>query len=314
MRGRWSVNKLYPFKRCDKNPILSSDDVPYPCNTVFNAAACKFESQYLLLLRIEDLKGHSHLTLARSDDGYQFKVDAQPWITPSVDPYYEPYERFGIEDPRITLMGDTFYITYTAYGPFGPRVGIGRTKDFVSFERISLATEVDNKDAILFPEKIDGSYVMIDRPGGMGGQVGTIWITYSNDLIHWGRSRAILGPEPGWGPSKLGISTPPLETDRGWFTLYHGVRETASGRLYRIGAMLLDQNDPSSVIGYTSHFIFGPEELYERTGDVPNVVFPCGIVLEADNTLKMYYGAADTCIAVAEANLDDILNLCSNKT
>jgi beta-1,4-mannooligosaccharide/beta-1,4-mannosyl-N-acetylglucosamine phosphorylase len=308
------VNKFSPFKRYEKNPILSSDDVPYPCNAVFNAAACKFQNQYLLLLRIEDLKGHSHLTLARSDDGYHFEVDSQPWITSSDDPYYEPYERFGVEDPRITLMGDTFYVTYTAYGPFGPRVGIGRTQDFVSFERISLATEVDNKDAILFPEKMAGSYVMIDRPGGMGGQVGTIWITYSKDLIHWGRARAILGPEPGWGPAKLGISTPPLKTDRGWFTLYHGVRETASGRLYRVGAMLLDQNDPSIVVGYTPHFIFGPEELYERTGDVPNVVFPCGIILEADNTLKMYYGAADTCIAVAEAKLDDILNLCSNNT
>jgi predicted GH43/DUF377 family glycosyl hydrolase len=308
------MNKLYPFKRYEKNPILSSDNVPYPCNAVFNAAACKFHNQYLLLLRIEDLKGHSHLTLARSDDGYHFEVDAQPWITPSVDPYYEPYERFGVEDPRITLIEGTYYITYTAYGPFGPRVGIGCTRDFVSFERISLATEVDNKDAILFPEKIDGSYAMIDRPGGMGGQTGAIWITYSTDMIHWGRARAILGPEPGWGSNKLGISTPPFKTDRGWFTLYHGVRETASGRLYRVGAMLLDHKDPSIVIGYTSHFIFGPEELYERTGDVPNVVFPCGIILESNGALKMYYGAADTCIAVAEAKLDDILNLCSQNT
>ena len=305
------MNKLYPFKRYKKNPILSSDDVPYPCNTVFNAAVCTYQNQYLMLLRIEDLKGHSHLTLARSDDGYRFNVDSQPWVTPSDDSYYEPYERFGLEDPRITFIKDAYYITYTAYGPFGPRVGIGRTQDFISFERISLATEVDNKDAILFPEKIEGDYVMIDRPGGMGGQMGAIWITDSKDLIHWGRARAIMGPEPGWGPSKLGICTPPIKTDRGWFTLFHGVRETASGRLYRIGAMLLDLNDPSQVSGYTQNFIFGPEELYERTGDVPNVVFPCGIILEPDNTLKMYYGAADTCIAVAEAKLEDILTLCT---
>lgn len=108
----------------------------------------------------------------------------------------------------------------------------------------------------------------------------------------------------------MGISTPPIKTDRGWLTLYHGIRETSSGRLYRIGAMLLELNDPSRVIGHSSHFIFGPKELYERTGDVPNVVFPCGIILESDNTLKMYYGAADTCIAVAEAKLEDILNVC----
>jgi len=255
--------------------------------------------------------GHSHLTLARSKDGYRFIVDSDPWIVPSDDPYYEPYERFGVEDPRITLIEDTYFITYTAYGPFGPRVGIGRTKDFETFERISLVTEVDNKDAVLFPEKINGSYVMIDRPGGMGCQMGAIWITYSNDLIHWGRAKAILGPQPGWGPSKLGISTPPIKTDRGWFVLYHGVRQTASGRLYRIGAMLLDLDDPSNVTGYTQHFIFGPEELYERTGDVPNVVFPCGVILESDDTIKMYYGAADTCIAVAEAKLGDIIDLCT---
>ena len=301
------MNKLYPFRRYENNPILSSDDVPYPCNTVFNAGACKYQNQYLLLLRIEDLKGHSHLTLARSEDGYRFEVDPQPWITPSDDPYYEIYERFGVEDPRITCIEDTYYITYTAYGPYGPRVGIGATKDFVTFERISLATETNNKDAVLFPEKIAGSYVMIDRPEGAGA----IWMTYSQDLIYWGRARVILTPEPGWGPSKLGISTPPLKTDRGWLILYHGVRETASGRLYRIGAMLLDLNDPSQVIGRTEHFIFGPEELYERTGDVPNVVFPCGIILEADNTLKMYYGAADTCIAVAETKLGDIMKLFS---
>lgn len=305
------MSKLYPFKRYKHNPILCKDDVPYPCNAVFNAAACKYKNQYLLLLRIEDLKGHSHLTLARSGDGYQFSVDPKPWIYPSEDPYYKPYERFGVEDPRITLIEDTYYITYTAYGPFGPRVGIGLTNDFVTFERVSLATEVDNKDAVLFPEKIGNNFVMIDRPGGMGGQMGAIWITYSKDFIYWGRAKAILGPQPGWGPSKLGISTSPIKTDAGWFVLYHGVRQTASGRLYRIGAMLLDLDDPSIVVGYTQHFLFGPEELYERTGDVPNVVFPCGIIPESDDTIKMYYGAADTCIAVAEAKLGDIITLCT---
>lgn len=304
------MKKFNPFIRYKKNPILSSDDVPYPCNTVFNTAACKHENQYLLLLRIEDLQGHSHLTLARSEDGYRFEVDSEPWVTPSDDPYYEPYERFGVEDPRITFIEDAYYITYTAYGPYGPRVGIGCTKDFVDFERISLATEVDNKDAILFPEKIDGHYVMIDRPSGGGRRKGSIWITYSPDMIYWGKAKAILTPEPGWGPSKLGVSTPPIKTDHGWLTLYHGVRETASGRLYRIGAMMLDLDDPSQINGYTQYFIFGPEELYERTGDVPNVVFPCGLVMEPDNSIKMYYGAADTCIAVAEAKLEDILNLC----
>lgn len=301
---------LYPFKRYSGNPILTSDDVPYACNTVFNAAACRFEGRYVLVLRIEDLEGHSHLTLAYSDDGYKFTVQDSPWAIPSSDPYYEVYERYGIEDPRVTWIDGSFYITYTAYGPYGPRVGIGRTKDFVHFERICLATEVENKDAVLFPEKVGDYYAMLDRPAGMGPRGGSIWITYSPDLIHWGRARAILTPKPGWGSSKLGVSTPPVKTEEGWLVLYHGVRDTAGGRLYRIGALLLDLDDPEQVRGYTRHFLFGPEEHYERVGDVPNVVFPCGLIVEDDGSVKMYYGAADTCIGVAEAKLEDIVRLC----
>lgn len=298
-----------PFRRYADNPILTADDIPYPCNTVFNAAACKCQDRYVLLLRVEGLDGHSHLTLAFSNDGYHFDVEDQPWVVPSEDPRFEVFERYGVEDPRITPLGDEFLITYTAYGPHGPRVAIGKTRDFQSFERVSLATEVDNKDAVIFPEKIDGAYVMIDRPGGMGGQAGSMWITYSPDLIHWGRARVLMSPRAGWGNTKLGASSPPIKTDCGWLVTYHGVRVTGSGRLYRVGAMMLDLEQPHRVIGFTPHFIFGPEEHYERTGDVPNVVFPCGHVVEPDGTVKLYYGAADTCIGLAEAPLEQLVEL-----
>ncbi len=301
---------LYPFERFPRNPILTREDIPYPCNAVFNAAACRYEGQYVLLLRVEDLKGHSHFTLARSMDGIHFEVDPEPWITPATDPPFEIYERYGVEDPRITRIGDDYYITYTAYGPHGPRVAIGVTRDFRGFKRICLATEVDNKDAVLFPEKIDGRYVLINRPGGMGGTRGSIWISYSPDLIYWGRSRVLFSPGPGWGNHKLGASTPPVKTDEGWLVLYHGIRETAGGRLYRIGVMLLDLKNPELIVGVCPHFIFGPEEPYERTGDVPNVVFPCGWVAEPDGTVKVYYGAADTCIGLAEAHLADLISAC----
>lgn len=300
-----------PFRRSPDNPIITADDIPYDCNTVFNAGACKFGERYVLLLRVEGLNGHSHLTLAFSDDGYHFEIQPNPWVLPSSDLQYKVFERYGVEDPRITEIDGVYYITYTAYGPHGPRVGIGRTTDFEQFERIGLATDVDNKDAVLFPEKIGDSYLMLNRPGGIAGDAGSIWITYSPDLVHWGRAKVVLSPRAGWGNSKLGASTPPIRTDGGWLVIYHGVRVTGSGRLYRIGAMLLDLADPSCVVGYAPHFIFGPEEMYERTGDVPNVVFPCGHVVEQDGTMKLYYGAADTCIGVAEARLEDVINLAS---
>ena len=207
-------------------------------------------------------------------------------------------------------MGDTYYITYTVFGPYGPRAAIGKTTDFEQFERIALVTEVDNKNVVLFPEKINNKYILIDRPGGFSGKRGDIWIKESPDLIHWGRARVLLAAEPGWGNFKLGISTPPVKTEPGWLVFYHGVRSTPAGNLYRIGAMLLDLQNPKKLIANTPHFIFGPEEIYERTGDVPNVVFPCGLIVEKDNTIKLYYGAADTHIALAEVRLEDIIKLC----
>lgn len=304
--------RLNPFRRYTQNPIIQRDDIPYPCNTVFNAAACKYKEKYILLLRVEDMRGYSHLTIARSSDGYKFEVGEKPWICSSDNPEFHPFEIYGVEDPRITFMEEekTFYITYTANGVYGPRVGIGKTKDFTSFERIGIFGPPNNKDAVLFPEKINGQYVLLDRPGGVAGAHASIWINYSYDLIYWKKAGVILAPEPGWGHSKLGMCMPPIKTDKGWLCLYHGVKATPAGRIYRIGAMLLELNKPEKVIGYTSHFIFGPETYYERTGDVPNVVFPCGAVVEEDGTMKMYYGAADTCIAMAETHIDEIMKLC----
>lgn len=168
----------------------------------------------------------------------------------------------------------------------------------------------DNKDAVLFPEKINGNFVLLDRPRGVGGDHGAIWINYSSDLVYWRKAGVILSPEPGWGHSKIGMCVPPIKTENGWLGIYHGVRETGSGRIYRLGAFLLDFETPEKVIGCTPHFIFGPEAYYERTGDVPNVVFPCGAIIEDDGIMKMYYGAADTCIALAEASIDEIIRQC----
>jgi len=138
-----------------------------------------------------------------------------------------------------------------------------------------------------------------------------MWITYSPDLIHWGESRVLMFFSPGaWSSFKIGASTPPIKTERGWLVFFHGVRSAGGGLIYRVGAMLLNLEEPSIIEAYTPYYIFGPNEIYERIGDVPNVVFPCGIVLEENRELKIYYGAADTCIALATAHLDEILENC----
>ncbi len=307
----YSPLRYSPFKRYPNNPIIRREDIPYTCNTVFNAAACKYKDEYILLLRIEDLYGKSHFTIARSIDGINFKICEKPWITSSSDPEFEPYERYGVEDPRITPIDGKYYITYSAFGPYGVRIGIGVTEDFISFKRISLATEVDNKDGVLFPEKIKGKYAMITRPSGGISRRGDMWISFSPDLIHWGEAKVLMFFSPGmWGSQKVGASVPPIKTDKGWLVIFHGVKNTSSGSIYRVGAMLLDLEDPTKIKGFTQHYILGPEELYERIGDTPNVVFPCGAVLEESGELKLYYGVADTAIALATADIDEIIYLC----
>ncbi|WDN90183.1 hypothetical protein BuS5_03153 [Desulfosarcina sp. BuS5] len=300
-----------PFERYYKNPIIKRTDIPYPCSSVFNAAACKYGDEYILLLRIEDLEGKSHLTLGRSANSVDFRIDKEPWIETSQDPVFEPYERFGVEDPRITTIDGIYYITYTAFGPYGVRGAIGKTSDFDKFKRISFVTDVDNKDVVLFPEKINEEYILITRPGGFGGQRGDIWISYSPDLIYWGKSRILMSHAPGgWSSGKLGASVPPIKTQEGWLLFYHGVKRTGSGNIYRIGAALLDLERPHIVMGHTKYFILGPDESYERIGDVPNVVFPCGAILEENGRIKMYYGVSDTAIAMATADIEEIVRRC----
>jgi len=299
--------KISPFKRYPGNPILKKGNIPYPINTVFNAAACKYKNMTYLLLRIEDKRGISHLTLARSKNGFDFKVDSHPFMIPADYEPYKTYEKFGIEDPRITHFEDgTYYILYTANSYYRPRIGMARTYDFEKVERISLISEPINKNAVLFSEKIKGKFARLDRPDDE-----SIWISYSPDLVYWGESKVLLSPRMGrWDCLKLGAAIPPIKTEKGWLLLYHGVRPTAAGRLYRVGGALLDLENPEKVIGISDGFLLGPEEPYERVGDIGNVVFPCGAVVENNEELKLYYGAADSCIAVATAKLSELIDCC----
>ena len=295
------------FVRYAKNPIIITRDLPYQANTVFNAAAARMDGQTILLIRIEDRRGISHLTVARSRDGVSdWQFDLQPTFPP--DPEHYPEELWGVEDPRITFMEESgaFYFTYTAYSLDGPLVALAKTKDFKQFERLGAVLLPENKDAALFPQRINGRWAMLHRPVLHSGA--HIWIAFSPDLKHWGDHQIVMRARTGgwWDANKIGLSPQPLYTPEGWLILYHGVRVTGGGVIYRLGLALLDLENPARLLRRSQEWIFGPMETYEQHGDVDNVVFPCGWIEQGDE-VRLYYGGADTCIAMATAHKNDLL-------
>ena len=295
--------------RWEGNPILVTEDIPFRCNTVFNCTPVKFQGEYLLILRIEGQQGYSFFAIARSDDGLHFEVDKEPCLLPDTTGPWKRWEAYGIEDPRLTEIDGAYYIMYTAVGPAGHGIAMVRTEDFVEFERLGMISSPGNKDGVLFPEKIDGLYARLDRPFGNG--IGAIWISYSPDLLNWGRSSMVLAPRSlYWDSYRIGASAPPIRTDQGWLEIYHGVKMTSAGPIYRIGTALLDLKNPSRLIGRCLAPVLSPREDYERIGDVNNVAFASGAIVEDDKSVKVYYGAADTSICVATATMDELLISC----
>jgi predicted GH43/DUF377 family glycosyl hydrolase len=299
------------FVRHPKNPILTAYDWPYFVNTVFNCGATRLPSgETLLLCRAEDCAGRSHLCAARSRDGVtDWTIDPQPTFYPDVD--HHPEERWGVEDPRITWVPELeqYVIAYTCYSPMGPGVSLALTKDFQTFRRLGTAMPPEDKDAALLPRRFGGRWALIHRPVPAIGQ-GHIWISFSPDLKHWGDHTVVLRAKrgPWWDSNKIGLAPPPVETEEGWLLLYHGVRQTAAGCLYRLGLALMDLENPTRCLLRGERWVLGPEADYERTGDVGDVVFPCGYTIGDDgDALHLYYGAADTSIALATASIRGLL-------
>lgn len=299
------------LRRHRRNPILTAADWPYPVNSVFNAGATLLpDGTTLLLCRVEDRRGLSHLCAARSVNGVDgWQIDPQPTLLP--DPDHFPEEIWGIEDPRITYIPELgkYVVAYTAYSRGGPGVSLALTEDFRSFERLGMVMPPEDKDAALLPHRIGRFWALIHRPVTYLGA--HMWISYSPDLRHWGSHKLMLEARRGgwWDANKIGLSPPPIETPQGWLVIYHGVRQTASGALYRLGLALFDLHTPELCLKRSNDWIFGPEEPYEREGDVANVVFPCGYTLAPDgDTLRLYYGAADTSIALATGSLRELLD------
>lgn len=298
------------FTRHAANPILTAADWPYPAHTVFNPGAVRLkDGTTLLLCRVEDRRGHSHLTAARSANGIDgWVIDRTPTFRPDAERY--PEEFWGVEDPRITYVPELgrYAVAYTAFSRGGPGVALALTEDFRTFERYGLVMQPDDKDAALLPRRVNGNFALIHRP--MHDSGAHVWISYSPDLRNWGGHKLVLQARRGawWDANKVGLSPPLIETPAGWLTIYHGVRHTASGSLYRLGLALLDLEDPERCLRRGDMWVFGPEAPYERAGDVGNVAFPCGCTIGDDgDTVNLYYGAADTSIALATGSVKQML-------
>lgn len=313
------------IKRYENNPVLSYKDVPYNAALIFNAGVAKYQGKYVMVFRndygsVEERRlDGTNLGLAFSDDGIHWEVQDKPCFDLKDEEILRAY------DPRLTVMDGKVYMCFAVDTRHGIRGGIAVTEDFEKFEIISM-TVPDNRNMVLFPEKIGGKYVRLERPFPVYGRGGKdrfdIWISDSPDLVYWGNSKLLLGVENvPYANDKIGPGAPPVKTEKGWLTTFHAVDldpsrgkngwESAWKKRYCAGIMLLDLEDPSKVIGLCKDPLIAPETDYETVnGFRTNVIFPGGMILEDDGEVKIYYGAADTVECLATAYVDDLIKLC----
>jgi predicted GH43/DUF377 family glycosyl hydrolase len=299
-------------ERFKDNPILSKRDVPYAVETVHNAGVVKFGDRYVMVFRSHRRNGRSILGIAESDDGFHFRVRNEPLLTPAQEGPLAAYEEYGVEDCRLCALEGAYWLTYSAYSRYGVRIALARTTDFLHVERVSLISQPDMRNVVLFPEKIGGRYARLDRPH-THIIPWSMWISYSPDLIYWGDSKIVMKPAAyHWDEMKIGPGATPIRTAAGWLDIYHGVFPTMVGGFYRLGVALHDLADPARILGVADSWILQPEDPWEMVGYVPNVVFTCAAVPEADGTVKIYWGGADSVMCAGTARLDDLVELCLN--
>lgn len=315
--------------RYEGNPLITVEDFPIPSHAVYNCGQTMYNGKTVLLIAAfyKERKANGSMTgihVAMSDDGIHFEINPEPlcdkrnWAGECPGNY-----DCWVIDPRVTKIDDTYYIVRPAQvSKVGPAAVLEKTKDFKTTQFVECIALPSNRVPCLFPEKIKGQYVRLDRPYSLveledkGGDplddklLGGIWISYSPDLIYWGKHRPLLYPPLSFANYKVG-PTPPIKTKDGWLEIIHGVYKENREFCYSIGAMLLDLEDPSKIIGITKDCILTPNEPYEVKGMVDNVVFACGAIADEEtDTIRIYYGAADTCIGLATGSLSELIDAC----
>ncbi len=292
--------------RYSRNPVIPRDLNP-TSNSIFNSAVVPFRGQFAGVFRCDDTCRHMQLHVGFSADGLSWRINPERIQFVADNPEINRWE-YGY-DPRVVWIEDRWWVTW-CNGYHGPTIGIAWTQDFETFHQVENAYLPHNRNGVLFPRKIGGKYVMLSRPSDRGHTpFGDIFISQSPDLEYWGAHRFVMRPSGGWQSTKIGAGPIPIETSEGWLLIYHGVLTSCNGFVYSFGAALLDLDQPWKVIARGEPYLLAPQAPYERTGDVPNVAFPCAALVDGDSgRMAIYYGGADTVVCMAFAYVDEVID------
>jgi beta-1,4-mannooligosaccharide/beta-1,4-mannosyl-N-acetylglucosamine phosphorylase len=295
-----------PIWRYSKNPVIPRDLIP-SSNSIFNSAVVPYKDAFAGVFRCDDRTRRMVMHSGFSNDGFNWNLDPEPIQFKCEEPEIAEFV-YGY-DPRVVWIEDRYYVSWCNWY-HGPTIGMGWTKDFETFHQLENAFLPFNRNGVLFPRKINGNYAMLSRPSDNGHTTfGEIYYSESPDLIYWGKHRHVMAPVvDSWQSMKVGGGPVPIETSEGWLLIYHGVLHSCNGFVYSAGVALLDLENPWKVIARAEPYAISPQAPYECIGDVPNVVFPCAALCDADTgRLAIYYGAADTVTGLAFARVDELV-------
>lgn len=296
-----------PLWRYTENPVIQRNPIP-GVGRVFNSAVASCEGGFIGVFRGEQTNGVPHIYLGRSGDGIHWDFD--PEKIPFTDEHGQPFMPPYAYDPRLVQAEGVWYIIW-CQDFYGASIGVAKTTDFKTFTRLENPFIPFNRNAVLFPRKVGGMYLMLSRPSDSGHTpFGDIFLSQSPDMEFWGRHRHVMGKSDRWWENvKIGGGAAPIETDEGWLLFYHGVTGTCNGYVYSIGGAILDKDEPSRVRYRCSDFLLTPEEWYEERGFVPNVCFPCATLQDkSTGRIALYYGAADTYVGLAFTHVDTVVD------